>query len=347
MFVATYGVITEFGTFGEQLVRSLMAAVYPDGHFARIDHIDDLRESVFGKKMSAITFFSINPEKNVYFISKRLNAKSVVFYEDPNDVVNYCLQINRFTLGDSLKAAGKNLSALAYAIADESSLIVRYNEGRPMVSLIEDIVRYLGVTISDSTLSTLAASLGLTEHELLTESVGFCVGKVVPAPTILNRETHKIDEQTIATARSNILGVDALRAKHAEREIIWDTSMFFGQDRKLNFWVVPNEWIEMVGPARYLYFGPYLHLPGGTWQMNAEMRVRGNMAGNRADVDVLQDGDCIAVSTIDIPATGVFQVSSEIENDYPGKPLEFRIFMKEGAIDGEIILDRVRWRHIS
>ena len=63
------------------------------------------------------------------------------------------------------------------------------------------------------------------------------------------------------------------------------------------------------------------------------------------DFDVHQLEDCVAFGHFDLPRSGAFEITASIYNSAPEQRLEFRFHLKEGAIDGEIILDEVRWTH--
>lgn len=65
------------------------------------------------------------------------------------------------------------------------------------------------------------------------------------------------------------------------------------------------------------------------------------------EVDICQGDSVLSYGLFDIPVRGTFEVLTEIEVKQPERPLEFRIFMKEGAIEGLFELKRVIWNNIS
>lgn len=92
--------------------------------------------------------------------------------------------------------------------------------------------------------------------------------------------------------------------------------------------------IDMVGPARFLAYGPYLHLYRGAWTADLTFAVFDNLSGNRLTVDIVADGGVVAAGTVDLPAEGVFRVSLPFRVEEAQNPVEVRILMMTGAIEG-------------
>lgn len=92
--------------------------------------------------------------------------------------------------------------------------------------------------------------------------------------------------------------------------------------------------IDLVGPARVLTFGPYLHLPAGRWAATYRFETWGNESTNALGFDVVADGE-VKFSTQGIVDTaGQFGVECAFAVADPLQPVEFRCFLAEGAIGG-------------
>src|ERR1700710_1521089 len=64
--------------------------------------------------------------------------------------------------------------------------------------------------------------------------------------------------------------------------------------------------VDLLGPARLLIWGPYLHLPKGRWRASMEFEVVGNLSPNQVIADVLVGGEFAGIGTFDLPERGVF-----------------------------------------
>ncbi|MHC5654072.1 hypothetical protein [Stappia sp. ICDLI1TA098] len=92
--------------------------------------------------------------------------------------------------------------------------------------------------------------------------------------------------------------------------------------------------IDMVGPARCLTFGPYLHLAPGDWEADIAFAVFDNLSGNSLMIDIVADGAIASVGRAELPAEGLFRVRLPFRVSEPQQPVEVRTVMLTGAIEG-------------
>jgi hypothetical protein len=122
----------------------------------------------------------------------------------------------------------------------------------------------------------------------------------------------------------------------------WPVSMFLNADYPAA--PFPGR-VELLGPARFIAYGPYLHLTVGRWQASIMFEVADNYSGNQLYVDSFA-GEILSVVTTQLPTQGTytFQIGFEISN--AAKPVELRFQILSGAIEGiftlnSAILERV------
>lgn len=95
--------------------------------------------------------------------------------------------------------------------------------------------------------------------------------------------------------------------------------------------------IDLLGPARILTFGPYFHLPEGTWTAEVTFSLTENYSGNTFMVDIYTNADeILAVSKGDLPAGGTFKTRLSFLVSSSDERLELRTFILLGAIEGRI-----------
>jgi hypothetical protein len=100
--------------------------------------------------------------------------------------------------------------------------------------------------------------------------------------------------------------------------------------------------IELTGRARLLVYGPYLYLPRGEWIASFFVEVAGCFSPNTFRIDVCQNfGEEIAVGRIDFAKDGIFRVDLLFEVTEAVHPLESRISLDRGSIDGVMKLLKV------
>lgn len=120
--------------------------------------------------------------------------------------------------------------------------------------------------------------------------------------------------------------------------IIWPREKFFytgARDQPM------PAMISLVGPARILFYGPYLTLPRGNWTARSTVVVGDNKAGNGLRIDVCIAGNVVAMGDAVLPAEGAFAVDLPFEVEDATTAIEIRFASTEGAIDGWFDLEQV------
>ena len=117
----------------------------------------------------------------------------------------------------------------------------------------------------------------------------------------------------------------------------WPWSLFVGSDR-----APPSTTQEMLGPGRYIFYGPWLHLPSGKWTAEFDFEVRENASGNKLLFDIYNGLELLALGEVELPEEGSFKAQIPFAILDPVRPLEFRMQIKEGAIEGILTLGTVR-----
>jgi hypothetical protein len=114
----------------------------------------------------------------------------------------------------------------------------------------------------------------------------------------------------------------------------WPVPMFLKWDVEGAFLDGP---IDLVGPARFIICGPYLHLPEGAWRMSVQIDVEDCFSDNRIGADIFSERILTAI-TAKLPASGrhAFDLDFTVVN--PLAPVEIRMQLLTGAIEGRLSL---------
>jgi hypothetical protein len=118
------------------------------------------------------------------------------------------------------------------------------------------------------------------------------------------------------------------------RRIEWPTEMWLDAARPGQLLRGP---IDMVGPARYVLYGPYFHLPAGAWIAEVVIELADNRSGNRLCADIFS-GEVLGGVVMPLMASGVFVFSIPFRLIDPFLPVELRFQLLEGAIEGRLAL---------
>jgi len=126
----------------------------------------------------------------------------------------------------------------------------------------------------------------------------------------------------------------------------WPAALFFGTDPLGS---PLQKQIDLTGPARPLLYGPYMHLPPGPWEMRIRFTVAENKSGNALLFEWLEGGDIKQSARVSaLPESGQFQFSLQIRVVDPREPLQLRMSILEGAIEGIFEFEGAElWRRAS
>jgi hypothetical protein len=104
--------------------------------------------------------------------------------------------------------------------------------------------------------------------------------------------------------------------------------------------------IDITGPGRYLYWGPYLHLPPGAWEARALIEIAGRFDPIDIKIEVYTETTCHSC-TVQFPANGIYDVSTRFTAGDALEVFEFRLFIERGEIEGQLRFGGVRLRQLG
>ena len=104
--------------------------------------------------------------------------------------------------------------------------------------------------------------------------------------------------------------------------------------------------IDLTGPARYIYFGPYFALPIGAWNVDITLEVQDCLSDNEIAIDVFATEPLSIVRT-KLPARGVYGCQIRFEIEDSSKPVEIRMQLLTGAIEGLLQLRQIKLRRLE
>ncbi len=95
--------------------------------------------------------------------------------------------------------------------------------------------------------------------------------------------------------------------------------------------------IDLTGPARFIHYGPYFALPRGRWRADLVFEVSGCLSDNQIAIDVVS-GTVLSVIKMKLPPQGVYGCEIPFEIRVASNPVEIRLQLLTGAIEGFLAL---------
>jgi hypothetical protein len=346
MLISVFGTPSPLTYWGIHVMRAVMQVIYGDYHFIKANSIDELREAWDKREGKSVLFVSECPDMQVTNLFIKSGLPVLVFVDHPVDVVCHLIAAGTHTVWDGLCFASQSLCSLREI--SRSPTAFRFGRGRYSATahdLVEDIIHGVVGYASEEQIEKVLEIAVPNDSRHNKTSVSEQILASFPRArrpgdytSLLPSDLEGTIEQVIGQYHPVVTGGDL-------QQVVWPKSLFSHWHPSGNYHRGP---IELLGPARYLIWGPYMHLPRGDWVAAIEIETAENHSGNEVMVDIIAGfgAAILAVGTVDLPVAGVFSFNIEFNITEPKSPIEIRFLLKSGAIEGRFALRQVVLRPV-
>ncbi len=334
MLISIFGPPSGYTQFCLYLIRALVSEVLQDTDFIAVDELEEMRTAWAERQHPHVLFFSYRPERAIVDVFLKLDRPLLILTEDVNDITTYIMRERAQTWPGAVRLTQQCLFAVNDLMLGSRALMLRREYELTYGEFFQAIANHFQIDLKPHHMPGIMRRTDFGADFRLSDPMekGLLARweharPMDSSPEGLSRSDAKVVEQINAPLKLLMSGrsVDHFR---------WPQEMFIPGDRPDETLIGP---IEMLGPARCLFYGPYLHLPLGRWDIAVEVSVEENLSGNRIEIQFVH-GDTVVSDGFDLPKTGAFLVRAHIEINEPRTPLEIRVFMREGAIEGRFHL---------
>ena len=238
----------------DTVVELAALAGRPVQHVDRTDHID------FAVAARPIIITNYPNRQLIEAIES--NAVSVTLViEDPIDVVLYLRSVTSQPLLEIIRAQTSSAVAnLAIASTKEVLYIDRSSE-RPIGQTVARLAQHLGIATSHAATVLAVTGAGLGEgasiEELLSARGDHYFAPARRTPGVVLDSDHFIAAEVIDP-------LIAMARQDYYRPIVWSTPVFRAYDQPD---LPARQGIEIAGPVRNIYYGPYFYLPPARYRV--------------------------------------------------------------------------------
>lgn len=329
------GLPSPHAMFISRLGIDILRERFGEYHYIVANTVDQLRAGLAQRgEAPCMIYFDVPDEKISHSVVKN-GLPTILVNEPVEQAILYSMQARSLTLLEAVRFASQSASSLfPIARADTIIPLRLATNTAELESVINRISLSLGFSLSAENLSNILSLYGQVPgggtralSEIIDERVEHASDARARA-----LEFNQQDRELIKTAASSY---NLLMLGQRAQRISWPVAMCLSGEKPHHGLNGP---VDLTGPARALSFGPYMHLPSGTWRADVTFSVERNYSGNSIVVDVLADGKIAVVGKGPLPASGRFSVNLEFEVTKPHLPVEVRTFVAEGAIEGEFEL---------
>jgi hypothetical protein len=331
--------------WGVHLLRTILEISLGPINVITSNRIDDFR-TTWGEGSEAhphsLLFFD-NPDASIVAILKRCDTPIVAFVEDPAEIAGYALVERGIDWKSAIRLTSLVLATLHDLYLSPKILLIRRDSELRIIDLIRSIAKHLKITLTEEQECVVLdrVSPGATVNKEVTVEMGILAA--LPAAKPIGQISEIMfeggDGRSVCEAVFEPFRKLAQGAKLSYMKWPWELFAFL-RYRSTEVEDMPMLEIDMLGPARNFFFGPWLHLPTGAWTIDLNFSIFENISGNQFEIDIY-NGNFLARARGEIPKFGVFQTKIHFAVDEPSKPIELRLWMCEGAIEGRVKLNAV------
>ncbi len=264
------------------------------------------------------------------------HCRIVAFLDEPLEAIRFTMGALGFNFLDSLRH--QTAAAIGYPALQNNpaALIIPRDYAGSCASLIDLILKHLELRPSQSDYDRLLSrSLSMAETYLtlaqMLERRQLDVNTRINMPELSQIEI-KTAEQVLPPLMLMALPVDPM-------PIVWPHTIFTQGDTQKP---VQDLLIELAGPPRFVFYGPYFYLPAGHWTVEAIFGFSDTVTHMHYLVDIT-DSQMLTQSRLYPTEPGVFAAQFSLTHERSHEPLEFRFKTFESAIEGQVALCLVRF----
>lgn len=326
------------------VVRALATAALGAHEVVCANTIDELGERVTGASWSAdsrLVLYSDYPQPDVLPAYTAIGAPLVICADDFLTVAHYSVTSRGYGGVDAARFASMGLVNIEPLIVAPPKTVLLVNRSDVHLdALIAGLARFYGLPDDAAAIQSVLDELGGADGASSLKSYAAAAfAAPEPARAILERSSPLENEliDLLAPQYDPIL-----RGWPLER-LEWPPFALLRPDFPDRLTVGA---IDLTGPARFIYHGPYFALPKGRWRAELTIEVGNCLSDNQIAVDIVA-GEVLAVFKTKLPPRGVYGCEIAFEHNDSSNPVEIRVQLVTGAIEGVLMLHKVELSQIA
>jgi hypothetical protein len=327
--VAVFGVSTPFAYWGFHVVRHVVEAIAGPTLHLHITSLAQLREGFARREGGSVVVTSDFPEAELARFVCAAGLPLIVFSDDPGDTLDWTMKSRQMSAFDAARFSTRMFSTLALPFTSNRALLIAGARNESSEQVVAAVIEHLfpgrGDWLTSRTFEYLIESGAIARERTVDRSEYCGVGSKSPS-------------QLPEDAKRAVRAYGDLMAGRWPEEIDWPLEMFTRPDNR-----AVRDPVDLTGPARALFYGPYLNLPVGDWVARVEFEIDGALSGVEALADV-RVNEAVTEKTFEMPAKGIFAYELSFHVADPHHPIEIRLFTKKSAIEGVFLPRSVKVR---
>ena len=335
MFIPVFGTPTALTAWAVNMATIICRLCAPECVFIAEATVEGLRMKWPKRKGGSVVVHSDCPEPRLVTLFNSISAPFILVIENADVVANYVRIERNLDWVQAIRFTTQSYcSLLEFHQRPECLLLSEIDLDRSVRDVLEDVITHFSFSITADKFDEILNSILQNQDEKtkLNESTAYYFKNFLKAINLRSEIPQFI--RLLAKQYNSLFG------PHEMDVIEWPVEVFHVFDGDIRY---ANGPVEMVGRARVLYGGHILHLPSGRWVAELCVRVLENISGNMLHSDVLVEDRFVDGIIGLVPPEGSVTFTMTFENSNPSYPIHFRVAIMQGAIEGILLLEHVRF----
>lgn len=331
MIINAFGPPSGFTHWTVHLLHIFTAAMLKNVDYLHAADLNQMRTAWATRKHPNLFFFTDCPDRPLVNLFLKVNSiPSIVLIEDPADITGFIMRDRGMSWPWAVRLTNQCVTALSDLLLEQNTLILKREYELTFEEFFQAVAQHCNIPMSGTQLD---------EVMLRLDPTGTITRSMLLEDAMLKHMQHTrpvgyVDEGVTQEERLVMEGIhvpmrDLIACREISNMSLQPQMLISGDRPQSTLYGV----IEMLGPARCLCYGPYIHLPCGNWVAVLEFAISENYSGNTFDVDVYHR-DLVSVESFELPSMGRFAAHVPFRVADPRDAVQIRLTMREGAIEG-------------
>lgn len=260
------------------------------------------------------------PDERLRAALAETRLRFVVALDDPHQAA-----------GEFLDETGADPNLATRAIANSCAAVMRYTALPGALALRSEAARADPI----GTVAALARHLGLSPGDAELARVATGIAKLWPSGS---DGAERFPAAARKTMHAALAGYEESFAGKTLGQLAWNRELFAAADPDKR----ATDILDLSGGARIIVFGPYIHLPPGSWTARVYLGLSPEAAGHTLLIDAYAGAE-LAAASLQPASGGIYatDVNFALDEESCEHPVEIRVTVTQHDAKGQLAFGRV------
>ncbi|MBB4952241.1 hypothetical protein H4S14_000283 [Agrobacterium vitis] len=340
MLIATFGPSSAFTHWCVNALNTISSIVLGEFDYVSVSTIQDFKIALASRKSKHVHLYTNFPDRGLIEAFQKSHIPFLAIVEDPDDITGFLMRDLSCSWMHALRLTNLSFATIADLCSSPTALRLSRSNRLTLGRFVEQVINHLGLEVDqeqfDNILERFLPGGGAMSH------VEDALLRQIPSAMPIGHKPDLPDlEQSIIKLLHSGMRYD--NDGKIPQTFRWPSELLIGHEGVDH---VLRQPIEMLGPARFLVYGPYLHLPAGDWEITLPLEITENLSGNWIDVDVINE-IVLHAESFKLPVSGRMALILKFSISESRVPVNIRIFQRQGAIEGKLQIGDILIRNLA